>query len=89
MIGEFHNGPPDKGGLWNPAFRPLRSPVPMLVVRHMVPTDYPFLRDDPDQSRAYLRLFGDQVPVQLRELVENDQLGRELDEAAETGIGAP
>jgi hypothetical protein len=91
MIGEFHNGPPPKGGLWNAEFRPLRSPVPMLVVRHMVPTDYPFLRDDPQQAGAYLRLFGDQVPVQLREQVENDRLARELDEAGadQAGIGAP
>ncbi|MEC3974213.1 DUF6875 domain-containing protein [Amycolatopsis sp. H20-H5] len=91
MLGEFHNGPPPKGGLWNAAFRPLRSPVPMLVVRHMVPTDYPFLRDDTEQTRAYLRLFGDQIPGPLREQVENDRLALELTEpcADQAGIGAP
>ncbi|MEU4746578.1 DUF6875 domain-containing protein [Actinosynnema sp. NPDC023658] len=73
MIGEFHNGPPAKSGLWNSDFRPLRSPVPMLVVRHMVPTDYPFLRDDPEQARMYLELFGDQVPAQLRDQVERER----------------
>ncbi len=73
MIGEFHNGPPAKSGLWNPDFRPLRSPVPMLVVRHMVPTDYPFLREDPEQARVYLELFGDQVPAQLRDQVERER----------------
>ncbi|GAA3854758.1 hypothetical protein GCM10022243_20300 [Saccharothrix violaceirubra] len=66
MIGEFHPGPPDKAGLWNPAFRPLRSPVPLLAVRHMVPTDFPFLRDDDATVAAYLQRFGDRVPGHLR-----------------------
>ncbi|WP_084959451.1 DUF6875 domain-containing protein [Thermoactinospora rubra] len=59
MIGEFHDGPPRKAGLWNPAFLPLRSPVPMLVVRHMVGTDLPFLQGDPDHEAAYHERFGD------------------------------
>ncbi|GII96968.1 DUF6875 domain-containing protein [Sinosporangium siamense] len=66
MIGEFHDGPPDKGGLWNPEMRPLRCPVPLLAIRHMVSTDLPFLRDDPDSVAAYLRLFADSVPSHLR-----------------------
>ncbi|QTR03710.1 hypothetical protein J7S33_01245, partial [Saccharothrix algeriensis] len=66
MVGEFHPGPPDKAGLWNPGFRPLRSPVPMLAIRHMVPTDFPFLRDDDATLAAYLRHFGDRVPTHLR-----------------------
>jgi hypothetical protein len=68
MIGEFHDGPPDKAGLWNPLFRPLRSPVPMLVIRHMVPTDLPFLVSDDQHRTAYHKLFGDQVPGHLRDL---------------------
>jgi len=70
MIGEFHAGPPVKAGLWNPDFRPLRSPVPMLVIRHMVPTDFAFLRDDKPFVRAYLQRFGDSVPAHLRETVQ-------------------
>jgi hypothetical protein len=66
MIGEFHDGPPDKAGLWNSAFRPLRSPVPLLAIRHMVPTDFPFLSLDDDHVIAYLRLFGDRVPAHLQ-----------------------
>ncbi|GAB3510667.1 DUF6875 domain-containing protein [Amycolatopsis cihanbeyliensis] len=62
MIGEFHPGPPDKGGLWNPDFRPLRAPLPLLAIRHMVPTDLPFLRDDEATVAAYLRRFGDRLP---------------------------
>ncbi|WP_436494701.1 DUF6875 domain-containing protein [Actinokineospora sp. HUAS TT18] len=67
MIGEFHDGPPDKGGLWNPDFRPLNSPVPLLAIRHMVPTDFPFLRDSRDHTLAYLRQFASQVPSSVRE----------------------
>ncbi|WP_216207576.1 non-ribosomal peptide synthetase [Amycolatopsis aidingensis] len=69
MIGEFHDGPPESGGLWNPDFRPLRSPVPMLAIRNMVPTDFPFLRDDPEFLAGYLGRFGDQVPPHLRQQV--------------------
>ncbi|GAA1286189.1 DUF6875 domain-containing protein [Saccharothrix xinjiangensis] len=69
MLGEFHPGPPEKAGLWNPAFRPLHSPVPLLAIRHMVPTDFPFLRDDDSTVAAYLQRFGDRVPAHLREHV--------------------
>jgi len=69
MIGEFHSGPPDKGGLWNPDFRPLRSPVPMLVIRHMVASDFPFLADDAGLVADYLRFFGPVTPLALRDRV--------------------
>ncbi len=64
MLGEFHlsNQSP---GLRNESFRPLRSPLPMLAIRHMVESDLPFLRrsmDDPalraSYLRSYLRLLG-------------------------------
>jgi hypothetical protein len=66
MIGEFHDGPPDKAGLWNSSFRPLRSPVPLLAIRHMVATDFPFLSLDDDHVTAYLQLFGDRIPPHLQ-----------------------
>lgn len=69
MLGEFHPGPPQKAGLWNPVFRPLHSPVPLLAIRHMVPTDFPFLRDDDTTVAAYLERFGDRVPTHLRDHV--------------------
>jgi hypothetical protein len=70
MIGEFHDGPPPKAGLWNSDFRPLRSPVPMLAIRSLVPTDFPFLRDDPDYVAAYLsRIAPDQIPSRWRDEV--------------------
>ncbi|MBU1621697.1 MAG: hypothetical protein KJ556_17880 [Gammaproteobacteria bacterium] len=59
MLGEFHeeNQSP---GLRNPEFRPLRSPIPMLAIRHMVDTDLPFLLPDnyPAEERSlYLRSY--------------------------------
>ncbi|MFD9702581.1 DUF6875 domain-containing protein [Lentzea sp. NPDC059081] len=67
MIGEFHDGPPPKPGLWNHEFRPLRSPVPMLAIRSLVPTDFPFLRDDRDFVAAYLdRVRPEDVPSRWR-----------------------
>ena len=56
MIGQFHplNNTP---GMWNEDFRPLRSPIAMLVIRYMVLTDMPFLEDDTGHLAAYLRKF--------------------------------
>jgi prolyl-tRNA editing enzyme YbaK/EbsC (Cys-tRNA(Pro) deacylase) len=69
MIGEFHSGPPQKAGLWNRDFRPLASPVPMLVIRHMVPTDFGFLRHDRNMVSTYLERFENQIPAHIREEV--------------------
>lgn len=69
MIGEFHSGPPAKAGLWNPDFRPLRSPLPLLAIRHMVASDFPFLAADADLVADYLRLFGAVTPPVLRNRV--------------------
>lgn len=69
MLGEFHAGPPSKPGLWNPDFRPLYSPVPMLVIRHMVPTDFAFLRDDLRLLGFYLARHGREIPPRLHEEV--------------------
>ncbi|MDX3659774.1 hypothetical protein PV646_20940 [Streptomyces sp. ID05-26A] len=82
MIGEFHDGPPPKSGLWNPEFRPLRSPVPMLAIRSLVPTDFPFLRDDRDFVAAYLdRVEPEDIPARWRDDV--------AEVAAGFGLGAP
>jgi Cys-tRNA(Pro) deacylase len=66
MVGEFHAGPPDKRGLWNPQFRPLYSPVPMLVIRHMVPTDILFLKDNAQLFGEYAKIYGNAVPERFR-----------------------
>lgn len=75
MVGEFHSGPPDKAGLWNPDFRPLVSPIPMLVIRNMVPTDFGFLRHDKELVEHYLGRFRDQIPAHIREEVRTVALG--------------
>ncbi|HEX2092099.1 MAG TPA: hypothetical protein VHG28_06835 [Longimicrobiaceae bacterium] len=70
MIGEFHPGPPKKAGLWNPDFRPLKSPVPLMSIRYMVPTDFAFLRDTREFMTAYLTRFADRLPVPMRSDIE-------------------
>lgn len=60
MIGKFHPAS-DQGGLHNPDFRPLRSPVPLLAIRFMVGSDLPFLNrvDDPVPDRiTFLESYG-------------------------------
>jgi hypothetical protein len=64
MLGEFHQAN-ESPGLHNAKFRPLRSPVPMLVMRQMVASDIAFLdrAGEPAERRAmfleaYLRQPG-------------------------------
>lgn len=42
MLGEFHKSHQGEG-IRNPAFRPLQSPMPLLVIRHLIPSDLLFL----------------------------------------------
>jgi hypothetical protein len=64
MLGEFHPISLSPG-LRNPAFRPLRSPIPLLVIRHMVESDIDFLSRPFDPApiriqslKAYLQFLG-------------------------------
>jgi hypothetical protein len=59
LVGEFHSAN-DNPGLHNPDFRPLRSPVPMLAIRHLVESDLAFLNRDfysPELRATYLRSY--------------------------------
>lgn len=58
MLGEFH-GLTESPGLHNPNFRPLRSPIPMLIIRPMTEADLPFMQntDDPRLSIRYLEAY--------------------------------
>lgn len=47
----------DDPGLWNPDFRPLRAPLPVLAIRHMVEQDAPFAAKHPPLLVAYLSRF--------------------------------
>lgn len=80
MIGEFHSIPPSKAGLWNPDFRPLQAPVPMLAIRHLVPTDFWFLRHERGLVEEYLRLFGDNLNPRVAGAVREaaERFGLEL-----------
>lgn len=69
MVGEFHPGPPQKAGLWNQDFRPLGCPVPLIAIRHMVPTDVLFLKDEHSLISAYLNRFGDAVPRKFEKFI--------------------
>lgn len=54
MLGEFYERC-DKPGLRNPQFHPLRSPVPLLVVREMIEFDIAFLANTPEFIELYLK----------------------------------
>lgn len=60
MIGEFH-AECEKPGLHNLAFKPLRSPVPLLAVRNMMLTDLAFLKSEDFKLQCYMQRFGDQA----------------------------
>jgi len=69
MIGEFHlhNATP---GLHNSAFFPLRSPYPMLAIRHMVASDLSFLTrigDDPRLRIGFLHSYLHRFPASCPE----------------------
>lgn len=56
MLGLMYATSPDIG-LWNRDFRPLRSPIPIIAVRHMVEHDAPFAAIHPALLLAYLTRF--------------------------------
>lgn len=47
----------DAPGLWNPDFRPLRAPLPVLAIRHLVEQDAPFAARHPLLAVPYLIKF--------------------------------
>ncbi|MBO0854866.1 MAG: hypothetical protein J2P18_14025 [Nocardia sp.] len=65
MLGQFYPGC-RVPGLWNRDFRPLDSPVPMLVLRPMMSTDYPFLAGRADWLYAYFTHVAPDIPRRLR-----------------------
>jgi hypothetical protein len=71
MIGQFYAGCPETG-LWNDSFRPLESPIPLLAIRYMVPSDFPFLhgnRGNSEMLLAYLDKFGTRIPTEIKSLM--------------------
>jgi hypothetical protein len=71
MVGQFYQGCPESG-LWNDSFHPLQSPIPLLAIRNMVPSDFPFLhgkRGNSDMLIAYLNKFGTHIPPDVKRLM--------------------
>ena len=56
MIGLMH-ADSQAPGLWNAEFRPLRAPLPVLAVRHLVEHDAPFAARHPLLLLPYLARF--------------------------------
>jgi hypothetical protein len=66
MIGLFYPQA-DAKGLWNPKFRPLRSPIPVIALRSLVVQDAAFVMRHPLLAPAYLLNFPLAGPRQLAE----------------------
>jgi hypothetical protein len=76
MLGEFHSAN-ESPGLRNPDFRPLRSPIPMLAIRHMVESDLPFLNREtyaPKERSSFLRSYLFRMGGVLSEVKFNEAL---------------
>ncbi|WP_194814226.1 DUF6875 domain-containing protein [Nocardia sp. XZ_19_385] len=65
MLGQFYPGC-TVPGLWNRDFHPLDAPVPMLVLRAMMSTDFPFLVARTEWLYAYLTQSAPDLPRKLR-----------------------
>lgn len=71
MVGQFYEGCPESG-LWNDAFHPLQAPIPLLAIRNMVPSDFPFLhgkRGNNEMLLSYLNRFGTNIPPEVKRLL--------------------
>jgi hypothetical protein len=65
MVGQFF---PDcqEPGLRNKAFRPLQTPVPLIAIRNMVPTDIAFLYGNEKYVATYMEKFEKRGAIALR-----------------------
>jgi hypothetical protein len=57
MMGFMHPSS-EATGLWNPDFRPLRAPMPVLAIRYLVEQDAPFITYQHLQWGPYLLRYG-------------------------------
>lgn len=65
MVGQFYPGC-EVGGLWNPHFRALDAPYPMIALRHMTESDFPFLAESAEWLNAYFAKFAPRIPTRVR-----------------------
>jgi hypothetical protein len=87
MLGQFYPGC-DVPGLWNRDFRPLDAPVPMLVLRPMMSTDFPFLAGRADWLYAYFSHLAPDLPRRLRWAIADRMLVEGAEVADITGLRA-
>jgi hypothetical protein len=58
VMGPFYEGN-DGTAIYNPNFRPFTSPVPMLLMRRAVISDWKFFLNDKDWLRLWARRYGE------------------------------
>jgi hypothetical protein len=68
MIGQFYPGC-EESGIRNPEFRPLRSPLALLAIRHMMSSDFPFLAGKVEWIEEYLKRFAPSIPAGIRRII--------------------
>ena len=85
MLGQFYPGC-RVPGLWNAAFHPLDAPLPMLVIRPMLATVYPFLVARTDWLYAYFGKVAPQLPRALRWSIAERMRVPEADAGAITAL---
>jgi hypothetical protein len=75
MLGQFFKDC-EEPGLWSQSFRPLQTPVPLLAIRNMVPTDIAFLYHEESYVQTYLEKFGNRGKIALRQFQTNLEASR-------------
>jgi hypothetical protein len=68
MIGQFYPGC-EEPGIRNRNFRPLQSPLPLLAIRNMVGSDFPFLAARGEWVQDYLNKFAPAIPEPVRSVI--------------------
>ena len=67
MLGEFHKNHQGEG-IRNDKFRPLQSPVPLLVIRHLIPSDLIFLVRKSDSAARRVHFVESFLKTQIASL---------------------
>ena len=66
VLGEFHERN-EGSAIRNPSFQPFKSPVPFLLMRHAVVSDWMFFLDNEDWLSSWARRFGESAVQALAE----------------------
>ncbi|MEQ2026053.1 DUF6875 domain-containing protein [Xenorhabdus szentirmaii] len=72
MFGEFYSDC-EKRGLWNSNFYPLRSPIPLLVVREMLEADIVFLSESMAFVEEYIHKYGERGVRCIKHLLNSER----------------